>query len=440
MQHTGNLLLERLRSEALKHTIRMDDSFLDFDTLRRGKITKTQFERVVSSLFPIAPHELSTLSSLYQSSEDPSIVSYKPFLRDIHLVFSNPDLTKKPSSPVVDQSRYHRLEETLASLQEVPDRFSLILDAIKQAVSSQRIVVKSFFVQMDRDNDGCLAKSEFVRLFPFQLSPSDLDLLCDYYRRPCNCPSTFLVDYRKFHKDVTPIDESCCPPPKKERVQLSDEGQSNTPESRSVLDSIAKQCHLNGIDLEYFFKQFDPLNKGRICQSYFLTALGMSKLNLTQEEYMTLLNTFARKDDVKMFDYKILCREVSSVTIVDGLEKSRDFDLETLQSKSSTFKGLSGSRKMVNRVSSEVMEILSRLANDVLVKRILVKSVFEDFDRSKRGYVTPKQFEQSLSMLGFVILPHEMELLINQFKSEVNHDLIDYLGFLTFVDPQAPKI
>ncbi|KAL0235867.1 hypothetical protein GEMRC1_002449 [Eukaryota sp. GEM-RC1] len=433
-------LIERLRSIALKHTIRFDDVFVDFDPLRSGKVTRPQFERVVSTMgFNLKPDELTELSDSYLSDVTSlvEVVNYRHFINDLHCVFTDPNLHKDPDLNVTDVNVYKRMEQ-ISFERPSSSRLELLLSSIQQAVTTRRMVMKSFFESFDKDNDGCLVKSQFTRCFPFQISPEDLELICNYFKRPCTSPSTFLVDYRSFHRAVTEDDESSVPPPRKQKVTAPAVSEDITINCE-IVDKIALLVNELRVDLKPFFEQFDPLHKGYVCQSYFLTAIGMAKLPLTQEDYNGLLIKY-RTAEIGMFDYRQLCFDVESFVITSNLEKTEDFDFSSLETKRCRFDGISGRRRHIEAMTSEIFDCLARISKEVLTRRILVKQYFRNFDKLNRGYVTHSQFYQCLSLAGLKISTSEFQLLLDQFGVRGTDDLIDYFGFVAIVDPEAPKI
>ncbi|KAL0221131.1 hypothetical protein RCL1_000985 [Eukaryota sp. TZLM3-RCL] len=437
-------LIERLRSEANKHTIRLDDAFLDFDPLRKGRVSASQFQRVLStSGFNLSPQELKSLTDQYVESGNS--VYYQAFIHDIHKVFTNTFLEKDPLQDTINPQLYKRIEESLIERPNSP-RISALLAAMKEVVTTQRMIVKSFFQPFDKDNDGCVTKSQFARCMPFQLKESDVELLSQYFKKPTSAPSTFLVSYRKLHQVLTEVSEESVAPPRSPKVKpLKEELNRSNQMSESVkkvFDRFVEMVHELRVPLLDFFTQFDELRKGKICESYFKTALGMLNLPLTFEDYDVLMTHYhvIAGEHLVLYDYSRLCFDVDSYVFPYDLQKNTDFEIDRISTQSIKFKGLSGSRKCVVIDDYDTSDCIDRLKREVAVKRILLKEFFRDFDRFNRGFVTVNHFGQVLSMAGLLISDREYKLLSRQFLLKNSNDLFDYVGFLSCVDPVAPKI
>lgn len=70
--------------------VRVEEFFFDFDKLRRGKVTKNQFEQILSMLnFNLTAEEFGSLCTKYKTTEDAEyMVNYKAFCASINGAFT----------------------------------------------------------------------------------------------------------------------------------------------------------------------------------------------------------------------------------------------------------------------------------------------------------------------------------------------------------------
>lgn len=91
--HTVNNPLDvekRLQATVVMKRVRIEEFFLDFDKLRRGKVTKNQFEQILSMLnFNLTKEEFNQLTEKYKTPNDPEyMVNYKDFCATINAAFT----------------------------------------------------------------------------------------------------------------------------------------------------------------------------------------------------------------------------------------------------------------------------------------------------------------------------------------------------------------
>ena len=85
----------RLRAAVVMKRVRIEEFFLDFDKLRKGKVSKSQFQSILSMLsFRLTQEELDSLSDRY-STED-GMFNYKDFCASINSAFTTYGIQKEP--------------------------------------------------------------------------------------------------------------------------------------------------------------------------------------------------------------------------------------------------------------------------------------------------------------------------------------------------------
>lgn len=69
--------------------IRIEEFFIDFDKLRRGKVTKNQFDSILSILnFNLSRYEFDSLSQKYKTNDPEYMINYKDFCLTINTAFT----------------------------------------------------------------------------------------------------------------------------------------------------------------------------------------------------------------------------------------------------------------------------------------------------------------------------------------------------------------
>ena len=85
----------RLQATVVMKRVRIEEFFLDFDKLRKGKVTKNQFMSILSMLnFNLTSEEFQSLADRYQT--DDNQFSYKDFCANINSAFTTYGIQKMP--------------------------------------------------------------------------------------------------------------------------------------------------------------------------------------------------------------------------------------------------------------------------------------------------------------------------------------------------------
>lgn len=80
--------------------VRINEFFKDFDKLRKGRVSKTQFKAILSTLsFTLTDEEYETLINRY-ATEDPNMVNYSAFVDSIDSIFTIKGIEKNPTLKV----------------------------------------------------------------------------------------------------------------------------------------------------------------------------------------------------------------------------------------------------------------------------------------------------------------------------------------------------
>lgn len=92
---------DRIRALVVMKRIRIEEFFIDFDKLRKGRVTKTQFKSILSQLgLILTDNEYETLATKYQTNDPERFFNYKAFVASINKAFTITGIDKNPLAKV----------------------------------------------------------------------------------------------------------------------------------------------------------------------------------------------------------------------------------------------------------------------------------------------------------------------------------------------------
>lgn len=190
-----------------------------------------------------------------------------------------------------------------------------------------------------------------------------------------------------------------------------------------VVASIRQKCSQQRIRIGEFFRDFDKLRSGYITAAQFRIGLNMAKCVISAAEFKLLLDTFRAPKAGDHIKWREFCDVVDEVFTKKGLEKNVDIALD--DARTNRIYG----RQAASKVDKKIVEnVVARFKEVIMRQRLDAKSFFQDFDRHKHFKVSPKQFRQVLTTLGFPINENDMQSIILVYGNEANE--IKYLEFL----------
>lgn len=147
--------------------VRIEEFFFDFDKLRRGKVTKSQFESILSMLnFNLTKEEFQSLADKYKTDDPDFFVNYKAFCHNINSAFTTYGIQKQPTAavnPVTTENTILARRKYLEITQEEADQINGILCEYRKAVTIKRIHLKPMFQDFDITKNQHVTKHQFLR-------------------------------------------------------------------------------------------------------------------------------------------------------------------------------------------------------------------------------------------------------------------------------------
>jgi len=202
---------KRLQAAVVMKRVRIEEFFFDFDKLRRGKVTKNQFEQILSMLnFNLSAEEFTSLAAKYKTPTDPEyMVNYKDFCASINAAFTTYGIQKDPMAavaPVTVDNTVPARRKYLQCTEEEKQMIEGILAEYREAVRIKRIHLKPMFQDFDITCNQHVTKHQFLRtLGQLGVSTSEdvLNVLLKAYMDKGNVDE---VNYYDFCEDVDSSD------------------------------------------------------------------------------------------------------------------------------------------------------------------------------------------------------------------------------------------
>ena len=442
-------VIEKIQKITLQRSLRISEFMRDYDPLRSGSITKTQFLESLSMLHLYLSREEAELLCEKYANLTPgreNEILWTKFADDIDIVFVVKNLEQRNDiNQVLDITKKDfKLNEL-----SLPDQATLqeILKAMKKFFEVNRIEPKPLFYNHDHLKRGKVLKPQFKNVMhgmKYYISDPHLDVLMKKYGDPISNEINYVLilnDAANFgeqkNKDK---DENISTMQKltdKEFIpSLSNANNFYTYQTyfqnlnfkiKDIMDKIKHQVKINRIRLHLLFEDFDPLRKGTCTKAKFRTALDMANLHLREEEFQYLENFYSVPEQEDKVFYKDLIEEVETVFTLKELEK--DPLLRPGEYKIPDF--LNPDYRL-NKDENEFLDkTMRKLALLSIKYRGMPKSFFRDNDRANIGVVPSSRFASVLSFFKLNADEKEMNILIKRFYSknmiEINYYDFDYV-------------
>lgn len=196
----------KVQTLVYKNRIRLKEFFCDFDKLRSGFITQTQFKSGLSmARLGLSADEMDALVEEYKTPEDVKLVAYRSFCDDINFVFTKAYLEKTPLAdvPLVPSELLAPTRYCTLPTKEIAQEGAVeaLLAKIKHDCKVRRIIVKPFFDDASKNQNSPLSVNHVTTVQFAQalknhvapnLSPAEVALLTEKFE------SDGMVNYVAF--------------------------------------------------------------------------------------------------------------------------------------------------------------------------------------------------------------------------------------------------
>ncbi|VDP36376.1 unnamed protein product [Schistosoma mattheei] len=302
------VLLNRVRHLVLVNRIPLKPGFHDFDHLRSGYVTRSQFERCLTAagltrlhLHDLTPAQVNILADRYVSSTDTNMVNWIKFVNDVETVFTLPGLEKQPLTRVLPQETFVQPKpgtaDWLSVTEEMKQNYENGMGVLRQKVNERRLDLTPDFAAFDFLHRGIVTTSNFrqlISMYSFCLSPAEIDAIISRYGNDDG------FNYLDFLNHLCPIklEENEYKYPERlatsQRInKLSKEKTEIEPvmgDAEGIMDTLKAEVKQRRILLLTMFSDFDETHRLTVNQSQFrrvLTTLGLGE-SLTEREWIAL--------------------------------------------------------------------------------------------------------------------------------------------------------
>lgn len=430
---------EQIRTTALTKRIRPSGFFLDYDRLRSGYVTDTQFFRVLWKNLGIqlTGEQQQSLMNKYDLKKDGRL-NYRSFCDSIEAPFNPNDLTLNPAEQHVSAPEFLG---TTRSLRPLTGESEQVIEDLLRSLASyykyRGINLRTCCEDFDRHHIGVIQESQFYRSFPRppEVTEEHVDLLVKKYRDP-DRPG--LLNYLNLHHDLVAIAE---------RMIIEDATSLTRPTDISsflsaapgadatlqqIFDKVRIAVYKNGIRTPEFFRDYDKLRSGIITENQFVCGISLAvgkEAQLSRPEIQKVVEYYKIQDG--RVHYKEFCDMLETAFNIPDLDK------KPTESVVRPPVGALGRTLMplTEAQDQRISQIIAVLSDQVRKRRLMMYPYFKDYDRGK-GYtrvVTPTQFGRILHFLSLKVGPEDLKLLCRKFADPATND-INYPAFVQAVD------
>lgn len=321
----------------------------------------------------------------------------------------------------------------------------VVLEKIIVFVSPRRTRVREFFLDFDRLRCGRVSRSQFSRalnLVGVRLTALEAEVIAKHFAEAEQVLTPeFKVNYERFCEIVERLAEL--------------RAQRQEPQDFPRSDFIAKACSTDWshktlspvkkvqskvveyrVRLYEHFQDFDALRKGFCTMGQaktVFTILGLDK-DISQDDFRALQECYSRADG--MFCYADFCGDIDLAFTKPGLEMDPMATI-SMPDASSTLPARRNRQALSEQNVQKVFDLEEKIRARVKFRRCLLRSSFQDMDRTRRGHVTRSQFARVMSMLGFELTALDIDALCGVYCDIGNLTEFNYMDFCVSCDPKA---
>ena len=270
---------DRLRASVVERRVRVEEYFRDFDKLRKGRVTRSQFKSILSQLnFNLTDDEFEAIANKYSTTDPERFFKYTEFVASINKAFTITGIDKAPTTvvaPVTQNDTLLARRKYLSTDPQLRSAVDQVLDQYKQAVKTMRIHLKPVFQDFDITKNGHVTKAQFLRVLDRLRIFAPEHVLQGLLKRYMDMGNIDEVNYVDFCEDVDSskqlfevgqeFNHSFDYFPKTQARVSKAEIVRNTPtDVDDVLARVRKNCLEQRIRVAEFFRDFDRLRSGYI--------------------------------------------------------------------------------------------------------------------------------------------------------------------------------
>ncbi|EDO33216.1 predicted protein [Nematostella vectensis] len=408
-------LIQRIRHHVLVKRLRVEEFFQDFDPLRHGSISVSQFRQCLNSMgqTDLTHAQFQVLAQQYADPKRPGNVMWTQFLTDVE-IGANQGLSSG----------------------ELQMHLETIMQRMHQKILQRRILCKPLFQDFDKHNNGHVTRSQARQCL------HNLGLTHD--------ENEMKIIEARYSDDIgfNYIDflELLQPPDKPDHMyvkrleglklvnskQMADLGEQDM---ETIMHKIKAKVMKERIRVLEFMRDYDKLRTGRMLRANFIRAMDMCCLDLTKREIEIIMDRYSSPGYPDYVDYARFSDDIEQIFTVKHLEK-----MPLVEPTRFNPHVQSENLKLRPEAEEAFERVMHRLADRVRIRRIQIFPLFEDYDKVHNGSVSRSQFNRVLSELdlGGLVSAREFEVLYQKFDVVIGlkHDF-NYIGFCDTINDYA---
>lgn len=428
--------------------IRVKDAFSDFDRLKCGRCTQPQFLRALRMLVPfLLPSDCTALMEHFTEKDlqllSAQAVNYQAFVTQVEEVFTVPGLERMPTREVQKPgqglvgSKLH-FRPAVVKDEGALDR---LLARVALLCTTRGVVLRTCFQDAERSMctslrtprfSGKVTPAQFWKQFPFSkdVSPEEQGLIESRYTTDSGD-----IHYVAFHEDVVgkiaDLHDRSRPVP---ALLLEAKSPTSAHGGYSAggfdrghvvhrLKAIIKERRLRPAGV---FVEFDRMRHGLCTIREAGTALTILGLQLSHKDEKDLVHLFGASDG--MFNYHDFCKAVQEAQLPAVDAKALDATLLPAAAPTSGRQRL----QLDEKGEAELQVLEASIAKRMTSLATPLKTCFQDFDQTHRGYVTKTQFLRVMDMVRVPLSQQQQELLSQAYVNPGGQ--FGYIDFCQSID------
>ncbi|KAK4476031.1 hypothetical protein MN116_001261 [Schistosoma mekongi] len=445
-QWSVDVLLDRIRHLILVNRIPLKPWFHDFDQLRSGYVTRSQFERCLAAagltrlgVHDLTPTQANMLADSYMSSTNPNMVNWMKFVNDIDTVFTLPGLEKQPLTRVLPQELFIQPKpgtaNWLTATEEMKQNYENAMTALRRKVYERRLVLTQDFLAFDSLHRGVVTVNNFRQLISmcgFCLPPEQIDAIIS---RHTNDDGFNYLDFLTHLCSSKSEENEYMYPKRLETLQRTNvlsneviETERVVKDAEGVMDMLKEEVYQRSLRLSDWFRDHDKLNHGCLPRITFRRCLGVLNLKIN-ETNLNVLEDRYKGSLPDTIDWRAFTNDVETIFQTPNLEKDPLIEPNVYKPDSSVAKN-----HLTAEMAKSVDEAITKIAAKVRQRRILLLAMFSDFDETHRLTVNQSQFRRVLTTLGLgeLLTENEWTALYSKYCHRIG--LTNNVNYQAFTD------
>jgi Ca2+-binding EF-hand superfamily protein len=423
-------ILDLIKKEISTKRLLFKPHFQDFDVVKNGFVTRSQFLRVLYQ-FDIYPKNeyIDVLLKCYTDNGNLNEVNYYDFCRDVDgadPVTTTINNTHKDK--FLSPSTHQKFEPYI--YKDSNQNFTEVIAKLQRKVKEERIRVHEFLRDFDLLRSGAITNSQFrigLNMAKLPISNSDFVVLCEQFSVPEKPGMIRWKDFSDLVEEIFTL-KNLEKQPEREintsslMFKTTREGMNanQIASARKLIERFKFVTVATRLYIKQFFQDWDRLGRNKVTPKQFRQVLATVRFNMSEEEYKAVTSYYLCDDGY--VNYVDFIRDTSPEGSVQGQSSLSKSGLNAIngdpaatnnlmfesQVVSGTQSAANGNGKTPNYpymadLDVDPMKVLERIKRDVRISRTRLKEYLQDFDGLRKGSMTKNKFFGSIDKLKYFL-------------------------------------